>query len=209
METTQGRITHGATFGRACGEDNGGSVAPLCAQKAGEASSGFCNLKRQAWVHSCARWLPMDFLAREAGRDVELHRHIVSMDSEEFRAHSMGFYKCANQWFGRHSTSQPRAPSPQPEDADMSKHVFATDSDGRDLITWTTLEDDPELVHGPSRPFSNAVVANNQHPRCNAATSHFGVSDQRAGGNVFRLFWSLSVWPGRQLRAPPMWGPSL
>ena len=76
----------------------------------------------------------------------------------------MGFYKRADQWFGRHSTSQPCAPSPQPEDAAMPKHVFATDSDGRDLTTSTTLEDDPELARGPSRPSSSAVVANDQPP---------------------------------------------
>ena len=185
MEATQGSSTHGAAFGRACGEDDGGSVVPLWAQKVGEASSGFCNLKRQAWVHSCARWLPMDFLASEARRDVELHGHVVSMDSEEFRAHSLGFYKRADQWFGRHSTSQPRAPSPQPEDADMSKHVFATDSDGRDLTTSTTLEDDPELARGPSRPSSSAVVANDQPPSLQCGDVALWCERSAGGGQRF------------------------
>ena len=84
METTQGSSTHGAAFGRARGEDDGGSVAPLWVQKVGEASSGFCNIRRQAWVHSCAHWLPMDFLASEVWWDVDFHEHIVLMDSEEF-----------------------------------------------------------------------------------------------------------------------------
>ena len=119
METTQGSSTHGAAFGRARGENDVGSVAPLWVQKVGEASSGFCNIRRQAWVHSCARWLPMDFLASEARRDVELHGHMVSINSAEFRTHSVGFYKHADQWFGRHSTSQPRVPLPQPKDGDM------------------------------------------------------------------------------------------
>ena len=47
---------------------------------------------------------------------------------------------------------------------DMSKHVHAPDSDGRDLTTSTTIEDDPELARGPSRPSSNAMVANAQPP---------------------------------------------
>ena len=84
MEPSQGSSTHGAAFGRAWGEEDRGSVAPLWAQKVGEVSSGFYNIQQQAWVHSCTRWLPMDFLESEARRDVELHGQIVLMDSEEF-----------------------------------------------------------------------------------------------------------------------------
>ena len=92
------------------------------------------------------------------------------MDSEDFHAHSMGFYKWADQWFGRHSKSQPRAHSPWPKDGDMSKHVFAPDSGESDLTTTTTTttttsEDFLELARGPSRPFSSAAVTNGQPPR--------------------------------------------
>ena len=101
------------------------------------------------------------------------------MDSEDFRAHSVGFYKRADQWFGRHSKSQPRAHLPQPKDGDMSKHVFATDSSESDptsdpTTTTPTSVDFPALGRGPSRPFSSAAVTNGQPPRCNLASSHFG-----------------------------------
>ena len=128
MGSPQGSSTNGAAFGDARGEDVGASTAPLWDQKTGSAASGFCNLKKMVWVHSCARWLPMEFLNSEARRDKDLHGRVVPMDSEDFRAHSVGFYKRADQWFGRHSKSQPRAHLPQPKDGDMSKHVFATDS---------------------------------------------------------------------------------
>ena len=190
------------------GEDDGGFVARLWAQKVGEASSRLCNIRGQAWVHLYARWLPMDFLKSKAQRDVELHGDIVSMDSEEFRAHSVGFYKRADQWFGRHLTSHPCAPSLQPEDADMSKHVFAADSDGRDLTSLTTPNDNLQLERGPLRPFSSAAVSNEQPPVCNAATSHFVASNRRVGASVFQPFWSLSTRPGSQLQILPMQGPS-
>ena len=107
MGSTQGSSTNGAAFGDTRGEDAGTSTAPLWDQKTGSAASGFCNLKRMMWLHSCARWLPMDFLDSEAQRDQDLHGRVVPMDAEDFCAHSVGFYKRADQWCGRHSKSQP------------------------------------------------------------------------------------------------------
>ena len=111
----------------------------------------------------------MEFLNSEARRDKDLHGRVVPMDSEDFRAHSVGFYKRADQWFGRHSKSQPRAHLPQPKNGDMSKHVFATDSGESDptsdpTTTTPTSADFPALARGPSRPFSSAAVTNGQPP---------------------------------------------
>ena len=96
MEWTRESSTHGAAFGRALGEDDGGSSAPLWARKAGSASSGHCNLTKQVWVHSRAQWLPMAFLEEEARRDVELHGRVLPMDAADFGAHSVGFFQRAD-----------------------------------------------------------------------------------------------------------------
>ena len=111
----------------------------------------------------------MEFLNSEARRDKDLHGRVVPMDSEDFHAHFVGFCKWADQWFGWHSTSQPRAHLPQPKDSDMSKHVFATDSGESDptsdptTMTLTSV-DFPALARGPSRPFSSTAVTNGQAP---------------------------------------------
>ena len=92
MGPTQGSRTNGAALGAARGEHVGASSAPLWDQKTGRAASGHCTLTRMVWLHSCNRWLPMDFLASEARRDQDLHGRVVPMDSEDFGAHSMGFF---------------------------------------------------------------------------------------------------------------------
>ena len=180
---------------------------PLWVRKAGAAEGGYCNLTRRVWVPSRNQWLPMDFLESEARRDRELHGRVLPMDSDDFRAHSVGFYQRADQWMGRHSTSLPRAPSPLLKDADMSKHVFAADPGSSDLSTAMTPVDTPELACGLSRPFSSAVVAEDQPPLSDPVTSHFGVRDRRVGGSASRPFWSWSAQPGSQLWALPMQGP--
>ena len=38
----------------------------------------------------------MDSLEDEARRDLVLHRQVLAIDCEEFGAHSVGFFKCAN-----------------------------------------------------------------------------------------------------------------
>ena len=106
----------------------------------------------------------MEFLNSEVRRNKDLHGRVVPMDSEDFRTHSVGFYKLADQWCGRHSKSQPRAHSPQPKDGDMSKHVFAADSGESDLTTTGTSEDFLALALGPSCPFLSTVVTNGQPP---------------------------------------------
>ena len=166
MGPTQGSRTNGAALGAARGEHVGASSAPLWDQKTGSAASGYCNLTRMVWVHSCTRWLPMDFLASEARRDQDLHGRVVPMDSDDFRAHSMGFFQRADQWIGRHSKSPRRATSSSPlTDADMSKHVFPVESDERDLSMATPPADVPELARGPSRPFLDTSAPNDQPPR--------------------------------------------
>ena len=65
-------------------------------RKVGGASSGYCNIERTVWVPSRARWLPMAFLEDEVWRDLELNGRVISMSSEDFRAHSMGFFKRAD-----------------------------------------------------------------------------------------------------------------
>ena len=108
----------------------------------------------------------MDFLASEARRDQDLHGRVVPMDSDDFCAHSMGFFQRADQWIGRHSKSPHRATSSSPlPDADMSKHVFPGESDERDLSTATPPADVPELARGPSRPFVDTSALNDQPPR--------------------------------------------
>ena len=97
MDRSQESSTQGAAFGRAEGTIDGGSAVPLWARKAGEASSGYCALTRQVWVHSRAQWLPMEFLEDEVRRDLALHGRVLTMDSDEFGAHSVGFFKRADQ----------------------------------------------------------------------------------------------------------------
>ena len=96
MERFQGSSTRGAAFGWAEGTNDGGSTAPLWAQKVDEASSGHCNLMRQVWVHSRAQWLPMGFLEDEARWDLVLHGRVLLMDYEDFGAYSVGFLKHAD-----------------------------------------------------------------------------------------------------------------
>lgn len=92
----------------------------------------------------------------------------------------------------------------------MSKHVAAANYGRSDLTMATTLEDAPELGRGPWRPFSIAVVANDQPPPvCNPATLHFGASDRQEMGSASRLFWSRSAQLGSQLWALPMQGDRL
>ena len=81
--------------------------------KVGQALSGYCNIERQVWVHSCTQWLLINFIESEAWRDVKLHRQVVPMDCEAFCAHSVGIYKRADQWMDRHPPSQSCVPSRQ------------------------------------------------------------------------------------------------
>lgn len=78
----------------------------------GSTALGFYNLKRMVWVHSCTRWLPMDFLDSEVHRDKDLNGRVFPMDSKDFGAHSVGFYKWANQSCGWQLKSHPCASSP-------------------------------------------------------------------------------------------------
>ena len=79
----------------------------------------------------------MDFLEDEARRDLALHGRVLAMDCEEFGAHSVGFFKCADQWMVRRPSSQLNAPSPSPQSADMSRHVFAADTDDGERTSAT------------------------------------------------------------------------
>lgn len=96
MGSTQGSNTHGVAFGEARGEDVGASTAALWDQKTSCAALGFCILKRMVWVHSCARWLPLDFLDNEVQHGKDLHGRVVPMDSENCCTHCVGFYKWAD-----------------------------------------------------------------------------------------------------------------
>ena len=185
MDGSQGSNPRSAAFGQAEGTIDGGSAAPLWARKASEASSGYCALTRQVWVHSRAQWLPMEFLEDEARRDLALHGRVLTMDSAEFGAHSVGFFKRADQWLVRRSEWQPNAPLPSPQSADMSKHVFAADSDGRDLKTSTTPTDNPKLARGSSRPSSSAVVANDQPPSLQCGDVALWCEQSASGGQRF------------------------
>ena len=51
----------------------------------------------------------MDFLDSEVQCDKDLQGRVVPMDSKDFGAHSVGFYKWANQWCGWQLKSQPHA----------------------------------------------------------------------------------------------------
>ena len=85
-------------------------------------------------------WLPMEFIEQEAWRDLELHGRIVPMDSDEFGAHFVGFYKRGDQWLERHPpSSQLRDGSPRHQDTDMSRHIFPTRSGGSEESAATTL----------------------------------------------------------------------
>ena len=185
MEWTRESSTHGAAFGRALGEDDGGSSAPLWARKAGSASSGHCNLTKQVWVHSRAQWIPMAFLEEEARRDLEMHGRVLSMDAADFGAHSVGFFKRADQWLVRHSTSQPRAPSPPRKDADMSPHVFAADPGASNLSTAMTPADVPMLACGPSRPFPRAIAPDDQPPLLRTGDVALWCERSASGGQRF------------------------
>ena len=129
MERSQGSSPQGAAFGRAEGTIDGGSAAPLWAQKTGEASSGYCALTRQAWVHSRAQWLPMEFFEDEARRDLALHGRVLRWILRSLVPTRWAFSSAPTSgWFGIRQ-SQPNAPPPSPQSADMSKHVFAVDTD--------------------------------------------------------------------------------
>ena len=52
----------------------------------------------------------MDFLEDEVRQDLELHGRVLSMDCEDFGAHLVGFFKCADQWLDWRSSLQPHAP---------------------------------------------------------------------------------------------------
>ena len=82
----------------------------------------------------------MEFIEQEARRDLELHGRIVQMDSDEFGAHSVGFYRRADQWLARHPpSSQLRDGSPRHQGADMSQHGFLTRSGGSEESAATVL----------------------------------------------------------------------
>ena len=105
MDRSQGGSPHGAACSQTQGMVDGGSSAPLWPRKVGDIERGLCEVTRQVWVHSRALWLPMEFIEQEARRDLELHGRIVQMDSDEFGAHSVGFYKRADQWTAHHPPS--------------------------------------------------------------------------------------------------------
>ena len=208
MDGSQGSSTRSATFSRAEGTIDGGSATPLWAHKAGEVSSGYCTLTRQVWVHSHAQWLPIDFLEDEARRDLALHERVLAMDFEKFGAQSVGFFKRANQWMVQRPSSQLNAPSPSPQSADMSRHVFAVDTEDGERTLATLSKAEEKMARGPHAHLRADLCHATSHPDGEPATSHFGASDRRLGGSVFRPFWSKSARPGSQLRAPPMRGPS-
>ena len=140
MERSQNGSPLGAACSQTQGDVDGGSSAPLWPRKVGDIERGLCEVTRQVWVHSRALWLPMEFIEQEARRDLELHGRIVPMDSDEFGAHSVGFYKRGDQWLERHPpSSQLRDGSPRQQDADMSRHVFPTRSGGSEESAATTL----------------------------------------------------------------------
>ena len=187
MERSQCGSPHGAACSRTLGDGDGGSSAPLWTRKVGDIERGLCNETRQVWVHSRALWLPMEFIDQEARRDLELHGRIVRMDSDEFGAHSVGFYSRADQWLARHPpSSQLRDGSPRHQSADMSRHVFPTRSGESASSAATSLCGISPTNCGPLRPFSDTCAQCDQPPLCKAATSHFGASDQRAGGSASR-----------------------
>ena len=149
----------------------------------------------------------MAFLEEEARRDLEMHGRVLSMDTADFGAHSVGFFKRADQWLVRHSTSQPRAPSPPRKDADMSPHVFAVDLGVSNLSTAMTSSGRPNTGVWALAPISVSHCAGRPAPfapnrRCRTVVA----SDRRAGGSASRPFWSWSARPGSQLRALPMQG---
>ena len=140
MERSQNGSPLGAACSQTQGDVDGGSSAPLWPRKVGDIERGLCEVTRQVWVHSRALWLPMEFIELEARRDLELHGRIVPMDSDEFGAHSVGFYKRGDQWLERHPpSSQLQDGSPRHQDADMSRHVFPTRSGGSEESAATTL----------------------------------------------------------------------
>ena len=97
MDRSQGGSPHGAACSQTQGDVDGGSSAPLWLRKVGDIERGLCDATWQVWVHSRTLWLPMEFIEQEAQRDLELHGRIVQMDSDEFGAHSVGFYRRADQ----------------------------------------------------------------------------------------------------------------
>ena len=101
----------------------------------------------------------MESIEQEAWRDLELHGRIVQMDSDEFSAHSVGFYKRADQWLVRHPPlSQLRDGSPWDQGADMSRHGFLPQSGGSEESAATVLcgvsEANSGLLRVVSGPFA-------------------------------------------------------
>ena len=154
-------------------------------RKAGEASSGYCTLTRQVWVHSRAQWLPMDFLEDEARRDLALHGRVLAMDCAEFGAHSVGFFKRADQWMVRRPSSQLNAPSPLPQSADMSRHVFAADTEDGERTSATLSKAEEKMARGSSRPSLCGSVPRDQPPRWRTGDVALWCERSASGGQRF------------------------
>ena len=147
-------------------------------QKVGEALSGYCNIVQKVWLHSCAWWLPMDFINSKVWQNVELHERVMPMDNEDFCAHSMGFYKRADRWMYRHPPLQSYTPVLQTTNVDMSRHVFIAGHTDFGRTTAKTSTIDATMAHRPTRPSLHRSVSHDQPPHGEFATSHFGASDR-------------------------------
>ena len=107
------------------------------------------------------------------------------MDSAEFSAHSVGFFKRADQWLVRRSSSQPNAPPPSPQSADMSKHVFAVDTDDGERTSATLSNADEKMARGPPRPSSCRSVPRDQPPQWRTGDIALWCERSAGGGQRF------------------------
>ena len=152
----------------------------------GNIERGLYDVTRQVWVHSRTLWLPMEFIEQEARRDLELHMRIVQMDSDEFGAHSMGFYRRAHQWLALHPPSlQLRDGSPWHQGADMSQHVLPLQCGGSEDSAATTLCGVSMANSGPLLPVSDTLARCDQAPPLQSGNIALWCKRSVGGGQRF------------------------
>ena len=182
---------------------------PLWPRKVGDIERGLCDAMRQVWVHSRALWLPMEFIEQEARRDLELHGRIVQMDSDEFGAHSVGFYRRAGSVAGAPSTlvAAPgwlaAAPRCRHVSTWLSDAVWRSEESAATTLCGISAAN-CGLLRAVSGPFAQC---DQPPPPLQSGNVALWCERSASGGSASRPFWSRDARPGRPLRAPPMRGP--
>ena len=81
--------------------------------------------------------------------------------------------------------SQPNAPPPSPQSADMSTHVFPADTDDGEKTSATTSNADEKMARGPPCPSSRRSVPNDQPPRWRTGDVALWCERSASGGQRF------------------------